>query len=157
MKLENIILIGVLVLVGIALIYSLSGFFGLGTGTKSTSTAAAQTSVQTTTSTSGYKSITTGSTSSGDVSVELTPHKMITNQLTVDFSINTHSVDLSQFELKQITTLEYNGKTINPTSAPGMSGHHNSGEMIFNVGEKIDSFKITIKGIPAVQVREFKW
>jgi len=150
MKKENTLLIGILVLVVGGLIYSISGYFNSGIiNTKTTG--------QTTSDVSGYESITTGSMSSGDVSVELTPHKMVANQLAVDYSINTHSVDLSQFNLKQITTLGYNGKTIKPSSAPGLSGHHNSGEMIFDVGEKIDSIKITIKGIPAVQLREFEW
>ena len=110
MKKENTLLIGILVLVVGGLIYSISGYFN--SGIINTKTIG-----QTTSDVSGYESITTGSMSSGDVSVELTPHKMVANQLAVDYSINTHSVDLSQFNLKQITTLGYNGKTIKQSSA----------------------------------------
>lgn len=104
-----------------------------------------------------FKSIATGSTSSGDVSIELTPQNVNNGQLVVDIAVNTHSVDLSQFDLKEITTLEYNGKTVNPISAPILGGHHSNGELIFEVDGEIDSFTIRIKSIPKVDERIFTW
>jgi len=108
-------------------------------------------------SNSGFESIDSGSTGPGDVSIELTPQNIENNQLNVNIAVNTHSVDLSQFDLKQITTLEYNGKTISPISAPTLGGHHSNGELIFEVDEEIDNFIVKIKGIPKVQERVFEW
>ena len=65
-----------------------------------------------------FKTISTGSLDSGDASVDLTPRGMENGKFAVDFSINTHSVDLSQFDLMQITTLEYDGKTIKTGCLP---------------------------------------
>ncbi len=104
-----------------------------------------------------FKTISAGSTDSGDVLVELTPKGTKSEKFEVDVSVNTHSVDLSQFNLMKITLLEYEGKTIRPVSAPKLSGHHSSGELIFDTGKEIKSFKITIKGIPAVDERVFEW
>ena len=146
---ENYILYGLLVLVVAGLIFSFSGFFG---NKPAKAIAAASTDDGT-----GFKSINTGSTDTGDVSIELTPQKADNGQLKIKISANTHSVDLSQFDLKDITTLEYNGKVIKPVSAPALSGHHNDGELVFNTKEKINSFTIKIRGIPNVEERVFKW
>ena len=104
-----------------------------------------------------FKTISTGSLDSGDASVDLTPRGMENGKFAVDFSINTHSVDLSQFDLMQAATLEYDGKAINPESAPTLSGHHTSGTLAFDTGKEIKGFKIIIKGIPAVEERVFEW
>src|SRR3989344_4728753 len=83
-----------------------------------------------------YKTIATGSTDAGDVAIELTPLGIRGGVLSVQFSANTHSVDLSQFDLTKIVTLETNGQKIAPSSAPTLQGHHASGIMEF-------------KGVPA--------
>ncbi|MBC8500770.1 MAG: hypothetical protein ISS25_00125 [Nanoarchaeota archaeon] len=106
---------------------------------------------------SGFKLISSGSTDPGEVSVDLKPHEAKDGKLEVDISVNTHSVDLDQFDLKEITTLEFDGKSINPTSAMVLSGHHNSGTLVFDVGKDIDSFTIKIIGIPKVEERVFEW
>ena len=144
---ENYVLYGVLVLVVIGLVYSFMGFSGTST-TKTTSQKADE---------PGFELKSSGTTSSGDVSIDLTPIEVGNDKLKVKISANTHSVDLSQFDLKEITTLEYNGKVIKPVSAPALSGHHNDGELVFNTKEKIDSFTIKIRGIPNVEERVFKW
>jgi len=64
-------------------------------------------------SNSGFSTITSGSTDPGSAQVDLTPKGIENGQLKVDFAINTHSVDLSQYDLTKITTLEYNGKKVN--------------------------------------------
>jgi len=103
-----------------------------------------------------YKSIMTGTTGSGDVSIEITPLGMEGNQLKLEISANTHSVDLSQFDLKEISFLEYNGKSINPVLAPSLDGHHASGTLVFDIDKDIKDFKLTIKGIPKVEERVFE-
>lgn len=104
-----------------------------------------------------FKTISSGSTQSGDVLIELTPHTFANGKLNIDFSANTHSVDLSQFDLMQITTLEYDGNVIKPVSAPSLSGHHNSGTLVFDTGKELKTFKIIIKDIPDVEERVFEW
>ena len=146
---EDYVLYGLLVLVVIGLIFSFSGFFNNKSG--------GNPAVAATTSGSGFKPINTGSTDSGDVSIELTPQKAANGQLKVSIAANTHSVDLSPFDLKKITTLEYNGKTVNPVSAPTLTGHHSNGEFIFGVEGDIEKFTIKIKGIPKVEERIFSW
>jgi len=98
---------------------------------------------------------TTGSTDTGDVEISLTPIRT-GNQLTIKMAINTHSVDLSQFNLQEIAALEANGKSIKPVSSPQLSGHHSSGDLIFNTNTN-KNFKITIQGIPKLNERIFEW
>jgi len=100
---------------------------------------------------------TTGSTNEGDVQIDLTPAGIANGKLTISFATNTHSVDMEQFDLKKITVLSYNGKNYAPVSAPKLSGHHNSGEIVFDLNEMPKSFKITIKGIPNVNERVYEW
>lgn len=107
--------------------------------------------------TPAFKTVSTGSTDSGDVLVDLTPKGMENRKFAVDISVNTHSVELIQFDLMQITTLDYEGKAIKPVSAPKLSGHHSSGELILDTGDEIKNFKITIKGIPSIDERIFEW
>lgn len=104
-----------------------------------------------------FKTFSTGSTDSGDVLIELTPKGMKSGKFEVDISLNTHSVDLGQFDLVKVTSLEYEGKAIKPVSAPELSGHHGSGTMVFDTGKEIKNFKVTIKGIPAVEERVSEW
>jgi hypothetical protein len=104
-----------------------------------------------------YKAISSGTTGSGDVSIELEPIDVSENSMKVKVSINTHSVDLGEFDLMKITTLEYNGKTVQPTSAPSLGGHHVYDTLVFDTDERPGSFTIRIKGIPKVQERIFDW
>ncbi len=100
--------------------------------------------------------VSSGTTDSGDALIELTP-TITEGKLLVNFAINTHSVALDQFDLKEIATLEYNGKSAKPVSASSLSGHHSYGNMVFNVDDKLSSFTIRIKGISKDMERVFKW
>ena len=64
-----------------------------------------------------FKTIATGSTQTNDVLIGLTPARIENNRLEINFVANTHSVDLSQFDLMKITTLSYDNKQIKPISA----------------------------------------
>lgn len=98
-----------------------------------------------------------GDTGSGDVAVGLTPLGFKDGNLVMEISANTHSVDLSEFDLKKLITLEYEGNVINPVSAPQLNGHHSYGELIFDVGNEITGYSIKITGIPKVEERVFEW
>lgn len=67
------------------------------------------------------------------------------------------SVRLSQFDLKDITTLEYEGKIRKPIKSGRIGGHHSSGAIVFDAEEDISSFTIRIKGIPRVNERIYEW
>lgn len=92
---------------------------------------------------------------SGDVAIEVELLTNTSNQLTFSVSLNTHLVDLSQFNLQELVTLEYNGKSFQPISAPKLSGHHASSNLVFEADEERDHFMIKIKGIPRNLNREF--
>ena len=104
-----------------------------------------------------YETIFSGDTNEGAVLVGLTPIEITENRLIVQIGVNTHSVDLSQFDLKEIVVLEYDGKTIKPTEAPSLSGHHSSGNIVFETNKKANEFKVTILGIPNIEERVFEW
>jgi len=150
---ENYIIYGLLGLVILVLIFAVYGFLKT-TGAPDKSNSINNEGEDTSKT---FESINSGSTDSGDVSIELTPYEMNKKQLKVRIAANTHSVDLSGFDLKQITFLEYNGQTIKPISAPSLQGHHSNGELIFNIEKELSSFTIKIKGIPKVEERVFTW
>ena len=145
---ESYIIYGLLVLVIFVLIFAVYGF--------SKTTGATVKNVGENTEET-FESIGSVNTEPGSASVELTPYDMRNNQLKVKIAVNTHSVDLSQFDLKQIISLEYEGKTIKPISAPSLRGHHSNGELIFNIEKELNLFTIKIKGIPKVEDRIFTW
>lgn len=105
-----------------------------------------------------FEKISSGSTNSGDVSVELTPHASLEGgKMVVDISVNTHSVDLTRFDLRGLTLLEYGAASLRPVSALKLEGHHNSGTLVFETGTMPKEFTIRIRGIPAVEERVFTW
>src|SRR3989344_2660652 len=104
-----------------------------------------------------YETIFSGDTNEGAVLVGLTPTEITDNRLIVQIGVNTHSVDLSQFDLKEMAVLEYDGKTIKPIEVPSLSGHHSSGNIVFETNKKANEFKVTILDIPNIEERVFEW
>ncbi len=158
-KYENYLLYGLLAVVILVLLFAVLGPSRIGWNNLETGDNSVKKSITgTPASTNGaFETITTGSTDPGDVSLELTPYELSDGQFKVRIAANTHSVDLSQFDFKQITTLNYNGKPIKPLSAPILSGHHANGELIFSVEGEAKTFTLEIKGIPKIETRTFKW
>ena len=103
------------------------------------------------------KAISTGSSDSGGVVVELIPASYKNGKLTINISMNTHSVSLSEMDLAEITVLEYKGKTYRPVKVKAGGGHHAYGKIVFEVEEEPSDFTVTISGIPMIQKRVFKW
>ncbi len=104
-----------------------------------------------------WEIVTTGTTGNGDVEIALTPLSLENNQLKVQISANTHSIELEQFDLKEKTELLYGDKTLKPATAPKLSGHHSSGILVFDIKDEIDKFIIIIGGIPKIEKRVFSW
>ena len=100
------------------------------------------------------ETIVSGGTGTGEVSIELTPEN-VGGQLQVRVAVNTHSVDLTPFDLKQLATLTVGGRDYKPVEAPALGGHHTTGTMVFAVGAA--DFTIRIVGMPKVAERIFSW
>lgn len=100
------------------------------------------------------ETIISGGTGPGEVSIELTP-QVREGKVEVAVAVNTHSVDLTQFDLKQLATLTAGGRDYKPVEAPVLSGHHTTGKMVFEVGE-LEQMEIVIRGVPAGE-RVFRW
>ena len=104
-----------------------------------------------------FSSKSTGAMAGEDAVIELTPELTDENTLVVRFSVNTHSVELSSYDLMQAVTLEYDGKKLKPAKSDRLRGHHSFGKLVFNIDAKPDKFKIIIEGIPAVKQRIYEW
>lgn len=153
---ENVGLAALVLLVVAGLVFSIGGLIGLTTGRAAPGNPPAQFPAAQA-SPSRFPTISTGTTAEGDVQIDLSPKGVNSGQLFVAVSANTHSVELSAYNLAELAVLEYGGKSVRPSSAPAFSGHHNSGSLVFNVDEDLQAFTITIRGIPAVSERVFAW
>ncbi len=93
--------------------------------------------------------------SAGAVTVALTPKKFSNERLVIDMAVTTHTVDdLDKHDLTKVVALVTAGKTIAPSSAPSLSGHHSRGELVFPLETSPTSLVIEIRdlGEPGVQV-----
>ena len=95
--------------------------------------------------------------SSGLVAIELTPVDFKDGKMYVNAKVDTHAGELGDYDLVRLVTLEYNGKSLNPSSAGKLSGHHSSSMMTFDTGKEPKSFRITIRRIPDQPERVMEW
>jgi hypothetical protein len=94
----------------------------------------------------------------GDVVVNLEPRKYKDGKLTVRLQLETHNVDnLGTYDYKKIIQLESGDQKISPSSVPRIGGHHNTGDLIFNIDNLSDQIKIKVSGLNRPGVREFSW
>jgi len=157
---ENLGLLFLLVLVVGGLVLSVMGVIALSTDRPFKSTARAptpQAPPALAQAGPGFRTISTGTTGEGDVQIELTPRSVQNGQLRVAIAANTHSVELAQYDLAAVVTLESDGKSFSPATAPTFSGHHNAGDLVFDVGKGVSAFTIRIRGIPQVGERVYSW
>ena len=96
-------------------------------------------------------------TSQGEVTIDLTPVKFENGKMFFQIEFDTHTIDLSKYKLVELTLLQHDGKEARPVSAPELSGHHNSGMLVFDTGQELKNFKIIITGIPDVNERILEW
>ena len=96
-------------------------------------------------------------TSEGEVTIDITPMEFDDGKFYFDINLNTHSVELSSYDLYQLIKIQVDEKNTAPSSAPKLSGHHNSGTLIFDVGIEPKSFRIIINNIPDIEERTFQW
>ena len=103
------------------------------------------------------ETLASGTTSPGDVLLELTPRRLEGGQLDVEVQANTHSVDLAQFDLTELSTLKSQGKSFKPLAASSLSGHHSTGQLSFPVEGDLQGFRIVIRGVPLAETRVYEW
>ena|SRR3990167_1725145 len=105
-----------------------------------------------------FETKSTGSFEDGDVSIDITPTQIGEGKLEFSILVNTHSVNLEPYNLKEITTLEINGKKIKPDSVPILGSHHSGGLLIFKTNEEIiGEYSLVIEGIPKMDKIIFTW
>jgi len=96
--------------------------------------------------------------SAGAVTVTLAPQRLREGQLQVEMHVNTHTVsDLAKYDLLKLTTLEFEGKSISPSTAPRLEGHHNSGNLLFPLEALPKAFSIKIRGLDKPELRVLSW
>lgn len=95
--------------------------------------------------------------SESTVIVDLKPKRIENDLFYVEIGVNTHTIELNKYDLKELITLEYDGKVIKPESVPVLSGHHNYGDLIFKVDGNMESFIIKVKGLAEIEERVFEW
>ena len=96
-------------------------------------------------------------TSEGQVVIDLKPLGVKDGKFLFDINVNTHTISLEQYDLRKLITLEFDGNKLNPSSAPKLTEHHNSGVLTFNIDKNPTAFKIIIRDIPDVKERMFEW
>ncbi|MBI2672579.1 hypothetical protein HYX16_06615 [Candidatus Woesearchaeota archaeon] len=95
--------------------------------------------------------------SESTVTVKIEPEKFADNNFYFKINLDTHSADLSKLNLRELIILEYEGKIVKPADTPKLQGHHNSGDLVFNLDKKPEKFTIKIKDIPDLPLRIFEW
>ncbi len=100
-----------------------------------------------------YKKI----TSPGQVEISLVPSLVKNDKLQFKMRMNTHSVSLSQLDLKKLITLETSDGSIHPSDVPKLSGHHSGGTVTFDLKKPVDKIKVIIRDVPDKPERVFEW
>lgn len=95
--------------------------------------------------------------SSGAVSVGLLPESYGNGLLSVGYTLDTHSVELSAINLHEQVTLYMDGKEVKPFNSPFLSGHHAEGVLEFRVDDVVFPLRIVVLDVPDAAVREFVW
>jgi hypothetical protein len=152
----NLVIVGVAILIGATLAFTISSNMSGGTGITSEAMAGENEPARDLAE-PVFDTKTTGGMGSGDTLVELTPTITDGKRLVVKFKMNTHSVSLNRIDLKEAATMEFNGKALKPLKASKVGGHHTSGVMVFDVGDIPQTFSIKLEGIPKIKERIYMW
>lgn len=152
------VLIAVLILAGCS-----RGFTSVAGGTNPTTTAVTGTSP----STGSTKGPTNGRVQSNDanaVKIDVKWAEAGAGSLVLDVSMNTHSVDLDQYDLKKLVVIrDDSGTEYRPTtwSAPS-GGHHREGMLTFSLPDSVTRgetryIEMVIKDVAGIKERVLKW
>ena len=103
------------------------------------------------------EAVSTGSMDADGVVVDIQPLEFKDEKLTVRFKANTHTGNLTDYDLGELTALHFDGRTLKPSSAERLSGHHSAAIVEFEIGSMPEAFSITVAGIGNVKERVFEW
>lgn len=100
------------------------------------------------------------SNSGGSVTIEARLLGHQNGTMVFEISMDTHSVDLDKYDLKQLAVLrDDKGSEYIPidwTAAPG--GHHRSGKLVFAHADKsAKTFELMIRNVAGVSERVLRW
>ena len=104
------------------------------------------------------------SSTGGSVTIDVEWIKREGNFLIFDVAMDTHSVDLDQYDLRELAVLrDDTGNEYRPVSwdaAPG--GHHREGRLTFPLPDLVSQGKakyveITIRNVAGIEARVLKW
>jgi len=94
-----------------------------------------------------FSKVFTGNMNSGGVRMDMKPVSFKDGKLKVKFSANTHTGSLGDYDLMELSTLEFGDKSFRPVKADRMRGHHAGGMLVFEVSELPEHFNIIVEGI----------
>ena len=100
------------------------------------------------------------SSSGGSVTIEAKSLGHQSDSLVFEVTMDTHSVNLDEYDLKQLATLKDDkGSEYRPvdwSSAPG--SHHRSGKLVFAHADKsTKTFELVIRNVAGVSERVLRW
>jgi hypothetical protein len=112
----------------------------------------------------GVENTLTKTQSDGAVAVKATliPEKSNKNKLDFEIVMNTHSVDLLQYDISNISEVSFGTEPATQDfkwDASSSDSHHMMGYLIWNgdVKEGNDNISLNIKGIDDIPSRVFNW
>lgn len=84
------------------------------------------------------------------------------NQQSFEVTLDTHSVNLSQYRLEELSTLRVEGggeMSASGWKKPGGGGHHISGIVTFDIPDPVagSNIELIVRDVGGVKERVFKW
>lgn len=98
----------------------------------------------------------------GEVTIDVRYLGFKENSISFEIVMDTHSIDLDQYDLGQLSLLKDNkGNEYRPVSWDSKAGgHHRSGNLTFSLtvlADKINKIELTIQNIAGIKERVFEW
>jgi hypothetical protein len=93
----------------------------------------------------------------GSVTVVVTP-QTTDDSVAFTVALDTHSVDLDGYDLREIALLRVDGRELRPTAwdAP-KGGHHRQGTLVFPASPPGGSMELVIRDVAGIAERSFRW
>jgi hypothetical protein len=103
------------------------------------------------------EAVSTGSMDADGVVVDIQPMEFKDEKLTVRLKANTHTGNLADYDLGELTALHFDDRKVKPSNAERLAGHHSIALLEFETGSMPETFSISIAGIRNVSERVFEW
>lgn len=97
----------------------------------------------------------------GGITVAAQPVAVSGENIIFEFTIDTHSGDLTSFPILEKASLVFEGKEVLPDEwqETANSGHHRSGRLVFKIREigEIGEMELKIKDLGGIPERRIEW